>query len=230
MGGLRLFAIASLFAGVALLGYAFATAGHRSSPASSGVQGPFDRRATPTPAATSTPLASPASTPDASPTEAPYDGNPVSLAIPTLGVAASIEQIGILPGNTLDVPKDPHDVGWYRIYDRPGVGGNAVFAAHVDWWPDIRGPFHDIATLQVDGSDTVTVTMDNQLQYRYVVIRVTRYNASTIAMGDVISPKDRPAGEEWITLITCGGNFVPDYPGGPGEYVSRDVVVAKRIQ
>ena len=35
-----------------------------------------------------------------------------------------------------------------------------------------------------------------------------------------------PPDREWITMITCGGEFTPLTPGGPGSYGSRVVVVA----
>lgn len=49
-------------------------------------------------------------------------------------------------------------------------------------------------------------------------------------MGDLISAPEKPAGAEWITLITCGGRFRAYLDGGgPGEYLDRDVVVAERV-
>ena len=47
-------------------------------------------------------------------------------------------------------------------------------------------------------------------------------------MGDVIWPSTRPADEQWITLITCGGQIVY-HADGFGDYVDRDVVVLKRV-
>ena len=46
----------------------------------------------------------------------------------------------------------------------------------------------------------------------------------------IVNGTPRPEGEEWITLITCGGRFVATQPNGLGEYLDRDVVVARRIQ
>ena len=43
-------------------------------------------------------------------------------------------------------------------------------------------------------------------------------------MGAIIWPKEKADYDEWVTLITCGGEL--DATGQ--EYVSRDVVVAKR--
>ena len=72
--------------------------------------------------------------------------------------------------------------------------------------------------------------MANGQEYRYRVFRKQRYDVTTIPMGDLISAPEKPAGAEWITLITCGGRFRAYLDGGgPGEYLDRDVVVAERV-
>jgi hypothetical protein len=72
--------------------------------------------------------------------------------------------------------------------------------------------------------------MEDGTRYIYEVVRYTQYDAKTIPMGDVIWPQDRPQGEEWITLITCGGTFVRTSEQGWGEYLHRDVVVARLVE
>ncbi len=165
----------------------------------------------------------------AAPTQTPYAGAVARLKIPRFNVDSAIEDIGIIPGkNELDVPKNPLNTGWYGIYDRPGTGGNAVFSAHVDYFPDIKGPFYNLNKLEA--GDEVVVLMANGTEYRYRLIKKTRYEEATIPMGDLIWPPDRPSGAEWVTLITCGGRFVADPGGnGAGQYLDRDVVVAQRV-
>ncbi len=76
--------------------------------------------------------------------------------------------------------------------------------------------------------------MEDGPAYTYEVFYFQRYDVSTIPMGDliagVVGGRARPPEEEWITLITCGGRFVATQPNGLGEYLDRDVVVARRIQ
>jgi sortase (surface protein transpeptidase) len=104
-----------------------------------------------------------------------------------------------------------------------------VFSAHVDYFPNIRGPFYNLHLL--DAGDEVVVVMDNGTEYLYRLIRKVRYPEETIPMGDLIRPPDKPAGSEWVTLITCGGRFQPYQGGnGAGQYLDRDVVVAERVQ
>ena len=40
----------------------------------------------------------------------------------------------------------------------------------------------------------------------------------------------RPADEEWIVLYTCGGDFVATTEGGAGNYLQRDVVIARLVE
>ncbi len=71
--------------------------------------------------------------------------------------------------------------------------------------------------------------MENGEEYVYEVISKQRYLAESMPMGDIIWAPDRPENEEWITLITCGGEFRATSASGAGEYLHRDVVVAKRV-
>ena len=187
-----------------------------------------------TPAATASPGAAeaPTATPTAEPT--PYDGELVTMRIPSLGVEAPIEAIGLIEEiNQLDVPA-PRNVGWYHIFDKPGFGTSSLFSAHKDWHPDIRGPFY--ALTELEAGDLVIVVMDDGREYVYEVFLQRRYEASAVPLGDLIRSHEaedpdlrRPAGEEWVTLITCGGDFIPTEESGAGYYVHRDVVIARLV-
>lgn len=219
---LRLLAIVSFVAGLALLAAGFIAGNDGTTRAE---DPPVEFEATPTPTPTLAPEGTTAPSP--TPTPPPFDGAVTRMRIPSLDVDAAIEPIGQLEDGHLDVPHDPHDVGWYEIYDKPGFGGNAVFSAHVDWWPDILGPFHKLAQMQI--GDTVEVVMEDGTVYTYQVIFYRRYPVDEIPMGDLIWPEKKPADVEYITLITCGGRFVETNPNGSGDYLDRDVVVAQRV-
>lgn len=231
MKALRILAIVSFVAGTALLVAGLvrqSDSGGRREEAEPFVELEATPATTPPPVTTPVSQAATPGQPTPTPTPPPFDGAVTRLKIPKFSVDSSIETIGLLPTNELDTPKDPHNTGWYDIYDKPGFRGNAVFSAHVDYYPNIRGPFYNLAKLELE--DQIVVGMENGEEYRYRVIKRKRYEVSTIPMGDLIWPKDKPEGSEWITLITCGGRFQESRPGGPGEYLDRDVIVAERIQ
>lgn len=182
-----------------------------------------DPTPTPTEAATATPVPTrtPPPTPTATPT--PFDGAVARIKIPRFNVDAPIEELAINARNELDTPKDENkSVGWYYIYDKPGWSGNAIFSAHV-YYHSIPAPFVSLAK-SVEG-DEIFVVMEDGTEYRYTVISNKRYHRDDVPMGDIIWPKEKADYDEWVTLITCGGEL--DSTGQ--EYVSRDVIVAKRV-
>src|SRR5690606_4098318 len=102
----------------------------------------------------------------------------------------------LIPGtNQLDTPHNPHNTGWYDIYAKPGWGKNSLFSAHVDYFPNIRGPFNRLDESQP--GDRVHVVMEDGTRYIYEVFRKNRYHVDDIPMGDIINAPDRPENEEW---------------------------------
>ncbi len=222
---LRVLAVFSFVAGLGLLVLGFVRSGGGDDTAAAPESFGFDATATATPPieeATEPPTIAPTSTP------LPFDGKVARLKLPRFEVDSKVEAIGLLPGNQLDTPHNPLDSGWYEIYDKPGFRGNSVFSAHVDYFPNIRGPFYNL--FKAEPNDDVVVIMEDGTEYRYRVIRKKRYDVNTIPMGELIWPPDKPVTAEWITLITCGGRFQSAGPNQPGEYLDRDVVVAERYQ
>lgn len=188
---------------------------------------PFDNR-TPAPAAsTATATASVAGAPTPTATREPFDGQIARIVATSIGVDHAVEPIGVVNGQ-LDVPRDgENNVGWYEPYPKPGHGKNAVFAAHVNFNKK-NGPFARLA--EVVGGDEISIVMEGGPTYVYEVLVYARYDVDTIPTGDLIAAPERPESEEWITLITCGGEFVPDPGSEFGHYEQRDVVIAKRIR
>jgi sortase (surface protein transpeptidase) len=194
----------------------------------------------PTVADTATPTATATATSTPSPTPTPFNGAVKSIQIPSLHVNAPIDPATVNANNEMETPpsgKELTDVVWYDstlkqnapfLGTKPGWDGNAVFAAHV-YYGGVLAPFGEIAPLYgrpgLQPGDEIDVTMENGQVYKYQMLKHERFNRDTIPMGDVISPPDRPQGQQWITLITCGGAL--DATGQ--EYVSRDVVVAVRV-
>ena len=179
--------------------------------------------------ATATATPTPTATPTATPT--PFNGNVAAMRIPSLDVDAAIESVGLDSLGALEAPHDPLQIGWHELpeygYGKPGWGLNSVFSAHVDYYPNIIGPFHDITEMQE--GDQIIIVMENGTEYVYEFVRHERYTVTEWDGGRVVWPPDRPEDEEWITLITCGGDFRALNDNGSGEYLHRDVVVAKRV-
>lgn len=188
----------------------------------------------------STATATATATPTPEPTPEPYNGAVKRLKIPRFGVDAPIEELAINARGELDTPRDENRaVAWYFIYDKPGrvnpenIGwytyggrtaempaGNSVFSAHV-YYNNVPAPFQHLA--RSEKGDKIIVEMEDGREYVYEVISYERYAADDFPMAQVLWPEAKPADEEWITLITCGGRRSGD------DYLDREVVVAKRV-
>ncbi len=192
--------------------------------------------------ASATSTATPENTPTATPT--PFNGNVARMKIPSIGVDHVVETVGLENGNQLGTPQNALGaIGWYSIPEypnlqKPGFGGDAMFSAHVNY-NGANGPFANLANVQ--GGDQIIVSMEGGPEYTYQVFAVQGFvvdanyvtaSRPLIDMGKLIDAPDKPAGEEWVTLITCscapGRVIIP--PGQQfGECLDRDVVLAKRI-
>lgn len=207
--------------------------------AATATQATVESTATTSPTNTATPTTPPTATPT------PFNGNIARMKIPSIGVDHVIETVGLTPaGDQLDTPHNATGaIGWYSVADypnlkKPGFDGSAMFSAHVNY-NGANGPFANLAN--VKGGDKIIVSMDGGPEYTYEVFAVRGYVIDpawatsarpVIDMGWLIDTPDRPAGEQWVSLITCScgpGRIVGLDANGFGECVDRDVVLAKRV-
>ena len=127
---------------------------------------------------------------------------PVSLQIPSLGVAgAEVVPVGTAPDGTLEVP-GPTQVGWYRSGGLPGDPGSAVMAAHIAF-DGVDGVFRHLGSVRPGSAVVVTTTDGRQLRYRISNVRL--YLKRDLPVGDLFDPQS----PERLVLITCGGSFNP---------------------
>jgi sortase (surface protein transpeptidase) len=165
--------------------------------------------------------------PPANPKAEPKDTRGMARVIaPKLGINNYLEIVGVV-NNEMQAPDDgTYAIGWFPEFGLPGAGGNPVITAH-ETWNHMQGPFYGLHKAAL--GDDVQVKMSDGRTLEYKVISNKRYQVDGMPMGDIIWPKIRPNNEEWLTLITCGGRIV--YSGsGFGEYLDRDVVVARRVK
>jgi LPXTG-site transpeptidase (sortase) family protein len=151
-------------------------------------------------------------------TAQPRVGQPVRLKIPTINVDAAVEDVGQTPDGAMDVPKDFNDTAWYDLGARPGEGGNAVIAGHVDSTTG-RAVFWDLHKL-VSG-DILIVVGDDGVERQFVVTALESYARADVPLDRVFGP----SGEKHLNVITCDATSVFDR--ARGEYAANLVVYAK---
>jgi hypothetical protein len=142
-------------------------------------------------------------------------GDPVSVQIPSLGIASSLEDLAIGPGGELAAPVDYDRAGWYADGPAPGEIGPAIIAGHVD---STTGPavFYRVSELK-DG-DEIVVDTDTGESLTFVVTGRTQSAKATFPTADVYSNVPRPE----LRLITCAGFF----DRSTGHYTDNLIVFA----
>jgi hypothetical protein len=125
-----------------------------------------------------------------------------------------------------DDPAAPGDIIWYPRFGTPGnPSGNTIMAAHVNYVGHGDGPFVRLLDARLD--DALYVTLATGETLAYTVKSVTLYRLGEIDMDAVVFPP-LDSHTERVTLISCGGTFIPAASGYGGEYDSRIVLVAER--
>jgi LPXTG-site transpeptidase (sortase) family protein len=149
---------------------------------------------------------------------APSDAEALRLRIPSLGIDAPILSLGLADGGAGAVPSDAASVGWYDFSSSPGGSGNAVLGGHLNWG-GASGVFARLDELRVgdriylDGPDGTEVIYE---------VRASESVEAGLTFGSVLGAR---AGPSSITLLTCGGAFVP----AEGEYDHRRAVYAVAV-
>jgi sortase A len=149
------------------------------------------------------------------------DLHPERVLIPSIGVDAATEDLGIRAGSRMAAPASFHTVGWYKYGVAPGQVGTAVMYGHLDNGFGLSGVFLDLHKVAL-GDDieiknaaggTLRFTVDDIETYPYLSVPARALGG---AAGD---------GKAHIALMTCAGNWTYDKNEGM-TYDHRLVVYA----
>jgi sortase (surface protein transpeptidase) len=141
-------------------------------------------------------------------------GLPVRLKIPSVGIDAAVENVGLTEDGAMESPQDYFDVGWYQLGYRPGQVGNAVMAGHIDSAKFGAAVFYPIRSLKPGA--LVYVIDEEGFEIAFRVMGVTVYPDSDAPISDIFGPADTAN----LNLITCVGTF----DRSAGQYDQRLVV------
>lgn len=167
------------------------------------------------PSATSSPTAGPAvqkptptfATTPAVPavTPTPAISSPSRLLIPSIGVDAPVENIGVLSNGDLATPtQNPWGgVGWYHLGPHPGQSGSAVIAGHLDRPGGAPAVFWNLRNMQ--SGDIVTVMAGKSAPLRFRVTQVASYAPNQAPLQEIFGN----SGGKYLNLITCAGDWIP---------------------
>jgi len=139
--------------------------------------------------------------------------------VPELGVDAAVDAVGVEADGQMTVPAEVDRVGWYRFGPAPGAAGSAVIAGHVDSRTQGLGAMAPLREAAVGDEVVVTDAAGGVTRWRVVSRELLSKQVLPV---DRIFSRDGPPR---LTLITCGGPFLPEL----GRYRDNVVVVAELI-
>ncbi|GAA4921867.1 LPXTG-site transpeptidase (sortase) family protein [Actinomycetospora succinea] len=147
---------------------------------------------------------------------------PISLDIPAIGVSTPVNDVGLNPDGTLEVPAPGpqyDQAAWYRGSPTPGRVGPSVIIGHVDSAADGPSVFYDLGRLRP--GDRVTVTVADRSVRAFEVGSVRRVPKDAFPRLEVYGDT---AGPE-LRLITCSGPF----DAAERSYEDNTVVFARLV-
>ncbi|MBX5449007.1 class F sortase [Thermogemmatispora sp.] len=130
---------------------------------------------------------------------------PVRLLIPSIGVAAAVESVGLTAAGMLATPqRHPwDDVGWYSLGPRPGEQGSAVIAGHLDRPGGYPAVFWNLHRLHA-GAAVIVIDAHGQ-RWFFRVTGVASYPPQRAPLLRIFA--DRSG--RYLNLITCAGTWIP---------------------
>ena len=146
---------------------------------------------------------------------------PVRLQVPSLGVDAPVDAVGLTGDGAVVVPERGSQVGWYRFGAAPGAPrGSAVIVGHVDTWDGGPGALYRLSRLE-PGAEVVVQREDGGAVAYRVLGRELLPKAELPA--DALFTTGGPAR---LVLISCGGPFDEQ----TRTYRDNVVVVAEPVE
>lgn len=137
---------------------------------------------------------------------------PTRVRVDSVGIDAAVDATGVQPDGTVVIPRDAYRVGWYRFGSAPGSAhGSAVLVGHVDSRTQGRGALYPLRGVQVGDRVTVTVTSrsGDRRDLTYRVVARQSINKQRMPFSELFTR----TGDPRLTLITCGGAYLPDRGG-----------------
>lgn len=145
---------------------------------------------------------------------------PTRVHIPSIGVSALLDAVGLEPDGAMEIPHDVARVGWYELGVVPGAAeGTAVLSGHVDSRTQGRGalwPLKDTAVGAV-----IEVSHDDGAVSRWQVTDRRSYLKSELPIPELFTR----FGPARLAIITCGGTF----DRSRGSYTHNVVVIAEPV-
>lgn len=140
---------------------------------------------------------------------------PVRLTIDSLETTLRVNPVGIENDGSLETPKSWNEAGWYKNGAMPGQTGNVLINAHYDDNLGKPAAFWQLKNIKIGDK----VVLENEFGKVYTY-EVTEFFYIDIRDPERLKIFKDTKGKSTITLITCGGVWLP----GESTYNKRLVV------
>lgn len=147
---------------------------------------------------------------------------PASISIPDIGVTSPVNQVGLNPDGTLEVPAPGplyDQAAWYRASPAPGELGPSVIVGHIDSAANGPSVFFDLGQLRP--GENVAVKRADGITTTFRIDSVRTFSKDAFPTRDVYATGNRSE----LRLITCGGPF----DSAAGSYKDNTVVFAHLV-
>ncbi|OGI82940.1 hypothetical protein A3I95_03005 [Candidatus Nomurabacteria bacterium RIFCSPLOWO2_02_FULL_44_12] len=129
---------------------------------------------------------------------------PQYLRIPSIGVKAKVQKVGITKLGNMSTPNNYTDVGWFKYGTLPGEVGSAVISGHVDNGLGMPAVFADLKDVKVGSDVYIDQASGDTLHFVVRDIKTYDYKAPT---EEIFNQNDAPL----LKLITCTGSWISEY-------------------
>lgn len=149
----------------------------------------------------------------------PPPDRPTKVRIASIGVDATIIDLGLNPDRTLEVPEDIRLTGWWTGRSVPGEDGPSIVVGHIDSAAQGAGVFFRLRELDV--GDVIHVERSDGS------IAEFRVTETELVLKDEF-PTEKVYGStegSQLRLITCGGSF----DRRAGSYLGNLIVYAEHV-
>jgi sortase (surface protein transpeptidase) len=124
--------------------------------------------------------------------------------------------VGVAPDGQVDLPDDGDVVGWYKFGPRPGDDGSAVLVAHRDTLEAGPGVLFDLPL--VGPGDRIQVGLADGTSLTFQVVARESIDKGRLPLNRLFARDGRAR----LTVVTCGGAYLPER----GGYQENIVVTA----
>ncbi|KKT78829.1 MAG: peptidase C60 sortase A and B [Parcubacteria group bacterium GW2011_GWF2_44_8] len=154
-------------------------------------------------------------------TTSPLAPAPISLTIPSIGVLAKVQPVGLASDGSGEMapPSNFVDVAWYKDGTVPGMNGNAVIAGHLSGKKVPEAVFYDLKKLVLGDEILVTDESGATLTFKVTAVKSFKHTdpADEVFLGDSTAAR--------LNLITCAGTWLP----GVSLFEERIVIFSELV-